>query len=75
MFKKFRNPMKKFGMRKRDMKDNYIFSELQFGATDEMLREMRRLNRVAKKLGDRRYFIWPVGGLLDQSVLVVGRKV
>ena len=75
MFKKFRNPMKKFGLRKRDLKENYVFNELQFGATDEMLREMRRLNRVAKKLGDRRYFIWPVGGLLDQSVLVVERKV
>lgn len=75
MFEKLRNPMKKYGMRKKDVHGYYVYHELQFGATDEMLKEMKRLNKVARKLGDRRYFIWPVGGLLDQSVLVVGRRV
>ena len=76
MFKNFRNPMKKFGPRKNTPKGGtYVYSELQYGATEDMLREMRKLNKVARKLGDRHYFVWPVGGLINNSVLVVGRKI
>lgn len=75
MFEKFRNPMKKFGMQKKDLRENYdLFRTIQFGETKDMFREMRKLNKVARKLGDRKYFVYPVGGLLDQSILVVGRK-
>ena len=73
MFKK--NPMKKFGMNRHDLRENYnVFCTIQMGETNEIFREMRRLNRIARKLGDRKYFVYPIGGLLDQSILVVGRK-
>lgn len=73
MFNKFKNPLKKYGLSKKDRKTNYIYSTLQFGETDEMMREAKRLNRVARKLGDRKYFVWPVAGPLGHAVLVVGR--
>ena len=73
MFRK--NPLKKYGMGKKDFDQNYnIFHTLQFGETDEMFREAKRLNRVARKLKDRKYFVWPVAGPVDHAILVVGRK-
>lgn len=69
-----RNPLKKFGLKRGQLQDNYIYSTLEFGTTDEMLREAKRLNKVARKLGDRKYFVWPVAGPLGHAVLIVGRK-
>lgn len=68
------NPLKKFGM-KRDRQDyrNYIYREIKFGEADELLREARQLNRKSRKLGDRKYFVWPVAGPLPHAMLVVGR--
>lgn len=75
MFEKYKNPMKKFGMSRKDLREQYdLFRTIQLGETNDMFREMRRLNRFARKLGDRKYFVYPIGGLLDQSILVVGRK-
>ena len=76
MFEKYKNPMKKFGMSRHDLREQYdVFRTIQMGETDEIFREMRKLNRIARKLGDRKYFVYPIGGLLNQSILVVGRKV
>lgn len=78
MFKKlygyFNNPLRKFGLKKKDQRTDYVYSTLSYGDTNEMLKEAKRLNRAAKKLGDRKYFVWPVGGLLDNSILVVGKR-
>ena len=77
MFKKFKNPLKKYGLKGRDNKTNYIYTTLQYGDTEELPREAKRLNKMTKKIGveDRKYFVWPVAGPINHAILVVGRTV
>lgn len=74
MFGKVNGFGKKFGIRPRDMRRDYVYNTVMFGTVEEMLREAKLLNRIAKRIGDRRYFVYPVAGPLNHAVLIVGRE-
>lgn len=69
-----KNPLHKFGLKTKETNRYYIYNTLKYGDPEELLSEMKVLNRKAKKMGmDDRYFVWPVGGLLSRAVLVHGK--
>ena len=69
-----RNPFKKFGLKKGNDRAKYIYSIVELGDTNEMLSKARRFNRAAGKNGNR-YFVVPIGGLLPQANLIMGRRI
>ena len=68
------NPLRKFGLQKTIDRAKYIYSVIEFGDANEMLSKAKRFNRDMPKHGDR-YFVLPVGGLLNNANLVYGRRV
>ena len=68
-------PLKKFGIKPEDAQKNFIYSTVKYGETFELLKEMKKLNRKIRKLRleDRKYFVFPVGGMLNNSILVYGK--
>ena len=67
----------KYGLRgKKDLElaRTMRYVPVKFGDYDALKKEARKLNREFERWGDRKFFVWPVGGCYLTSQLVMGYR-
>ena len=67
----------KYGLRgKKDLElaRTMRYVPVKFGDYDALKKEARKLNREFERWGDRKFFVWPVGGCYLTSQLVIGYR-
>ena len=63
-----------FGIKQKDLgvAKYFVYTPLKVGDIKELLKEAKQLNKATKRLGDRKYFVWPISGGYLEGQLVVG---